>query len=132
MKKIYLLVVLTIAATLAAAQQPTTSSSSQSPPAAKPTPTPTQAPPPPSPAARPTLSEERVYMEASGNKHPQKKIGGLEKFPNKYPDGFITTPAHLDIPDALIKSQPEAKEKILAQADKALQRAPAASSSGST
>src|SRR5215510_4655403 len=132
MKKICLLVVLALAATLAAAQQPTTSSSSQSPSAAKPTPTPTQAPPPPAPAARPTLNDQRAYMEASRIKDPQKKIEALEKFLDQYPDSFMTNSAHLDILDALIKSQPEAKDKILAQADKALQRAPAASSSGST
>ena len=71
-------------------------------------------------------------MEASRIKDPQKKIEALEKFLDQYPDSFMTNSAHLDILDALIKSQPEAKDKILAQADKALQRAPAASSSGST
>src|SRR5262245_53970207 len=124
-----LLIVLTLVATLAAAapQQPTNTSSSQSPSAAKPTPTPT-----PAPVARPTPNDQRAYMEASRIKDPQKKIEALEKFLDQYPDSFMTSSAHLDILDALSKSQPERKDKILAQADKAMQKASGGFSSGYT
>jgi len=131
MKKRCLLIALTLVATLAAAaaQQPTNRSPSQSPSAAKPTPTPT---PTPAPAARPMPADQKVYMEASRIKDPQKKIEALEKFLDQYPDSFTAPTAHMEILDALIKSQPAGKDKILAQADKAMQKASGESSIGST
>src|SRR5262245_21858080 len=130
MKKTCLLAVLTIAATLAvaAAQQPTTNTAPQTPSAAKPTPTP--APPPP--AARPMPADQKAYMDASRIKDPQKKIEALVKFLDQYPESFMTGAANMDILAALIKSQPESKEKILAQADKTLQKSLSVSISGST
>ncbi|MGH9935027.1 MAG: hypothetical protein ACREAM_02205 [Blastocatellia bacterium] len=134
MKKRCLLIVLTLVAALAvaAAQQPTNKPSSQSPSAAKPTPTPTPAPTPapPASAARPMPADQKAYMEASRIKDPQKKIEALEKFLDQYPDSFMTSAAHLDVLDALIKSQPEGKDKILAHADKAMQKASGESSIG--
>jgi len=129
MKKRCLLMVLTLVATIAAAaaQQPTNRPSSQSPSAAKPTPTPTPAP---APAARPMPADQKAYMEASRIKDPQKKIEALEKFLDQYPDSFMTSAAHLDILDALIKSQPEGKDKILAQADRTMQKVTGESSIG--
>lgn len=74
-------------------------------------------------AARPTPTDQKAYTEASRIKDPQKKIAALEKFLEQYPESNMTGSAHLDILDALIKSQPESKDKILARAEAALQKA---------
>jgi predicted Zn-dependent protease len=128
MKKRCLLVVLILAAITASAQQPNTNSQSQTPSAARPTPTPT----PPVPAARPTPADQKAYTDASRIKDPQKKIEALEKFLEQYPDSFMTNRANLDILDALIKSQPESKDKILARAEQAMQNASSPMSSSSS
>jgi tetratricopeptide (TPR) repeat protein len=131
MKKRCLLIVLTLAATLAAAvaQQPTTNPSSPSASAAKPTPTP--APPPP-PAPRTMPPDQRAYMEATRIKEPQKKLEALEKWLEQYPESFNAATVHLDILDTIIKFQPDQKEKILAQADRAMQKAASGFASGNT
>jgi tetratricopeptide (TPR) repeat protein len=131
MKKRCLLAVPILAATAFAAQQPNAIPSSQS-PSARPTPAPKQiAPPPPVPTARPMPADQKAYTEGSRIKDPQKKIEALEKFLEQHPDSQMTAQAHLDILDALIKSQPESKDKILAHAEEATQKAlsPASSSS---
>jgi tetratricopeptide (TPR) repeat protein len=132
MKTKCLFIVLLLAATLvAAAQQPTSSPAGATPPqstsAAKPTPTPA---PQPALAPRPMLPDQKAYMEAARIKDPQKKIEALEKFIDQYPESFMSSNAHLDVLDALIKSQPENKEKILAWADKAMQKAGSGSMNG--
>src|SRR5262245_21950252 len=119
MKKICLLVVVILAATALAAQQQNTKPAPQAPSAAKPTPTP--APPPP--VARPIPADQKAYMDATRIKDPQKKIEALEKFLEQYPDSFMTSGAHMEILAALIKSQPESKDKILARAEMAMQKA---------
>jgi tetratricopeptide (TPR) repeat protein len=129
MKKICLLVVLIFAATALAAQQQPTKPASQSPSAAKPTPTP--APAPPTTAARPMPADQKAFMDASRIKDPQKKIEALEKFLDQYPDSFMTSQAHLDILDSLIKSQPESKDKILARAEQVMQKSPSTASKSS-
>jgi tetratricopeptide (TPR) repeat protein len=130
MKPRCLLLVLIVVATIAAAaQQPTTSSPSQPPSNAKPTPTPTPATP--AAAARVMPPDQKAYSDAARIKDPQKKIEALEKFLEQYPDTFMASSAHLEILDAIIKSQPENKDRILAQADKAMQKAVAGFSSGS-
>ena len=124
-----LLLILTMAATIAvAAQQPTASSPSQTPSNAKPTPTPPT--PQPAPAQRVMPPDQKAYLDAARIKDPLKKIEALEKFLEQFPDSFSVSSAHLDILDALIKSQPENKEKILAQADKAMQKAGTGFSTG--
>jgi hypothetical protein len=130
MKKRCLLIVLTLAATLAAAaaQQPTTNPSSPSATTAKPTPTP--APTPPAPRTMPP--DQRAYMEATRIKDPQKKLEALEKWLDQYPESFMASTIHLDILDTIIKLQPDQKEKILAQADRAMQKAASGFASGNT
>lgn len=136
MKKMCLLTALTIAATLAvaAAQQPAQNPSSQTPSAAKPTPTPAKAqtpPPQPAPVARPMPADQKAYMDAARIKDPQKKIEALEKVLEQYPGSSFTIQVHLEILDALIKSQPESKDKILARADLVMQKSSGGSSSAS-
>lgn len=77
-------------------------------------------------------ADQKAYMDASRIKDPQKKIEALEKFLDQYPESFMTSAANLDILAALIKSQPENKDKILAQADKTMQVAQGASMGSST
>jgi tetratricopeptide (TPR) repeat protein len=127
MKKRCLLVVLTLTAPLAAvaAQQPNTDTSSPPATAARPTPA-------PAPAARPTPADQKAYTEAARIKDTRKKIEALEKFLEQYPESLSASSAHLDILDALIKSRPEAKDKMLAEADMAVQTASSASASGTT
>src|SRR5215813_7261890 len=129
MKKKCLLAVFTLAATMAAAaQQPTTNSAPRTTSAARPTQTTSGAP-----AARQTPADQKVYTEAARIKDPRKKIDALEKFIDQHPESPSASSAHLDIIDALIKSRPEGHERneyILAQADKAIQKASGASASG--
>jgi tetratricopeptide (TPR) repeat protein len=133
MKKRCLPVVLIFAATALAAQQQNTKPAAQAPAAAKPTPTPAQAAPaPPVAANRTAPADQKAYMDASRIKDPQKKIEALEKFLEQYSDSYLIGSAHLDILDALIKSQPESKDKILARAELALQNAPNPQSIGNT
>src|SRR5262245_1846740 len=127
MKKICLLAIPTIAATLitAAAHQPTINTTPQTPSTANPTPTPAP------PAARSMPNDKKAYKDASRIKDPQKKIEALEKFLDQYPESFFTSAAQLAILDAIIKGQPESKDKILAQAEKTLREESGAASSGS-
>src|SRR5262245_42125486 len=127
MKKICLLAIPTIAAALitTAAQQPTTNTTPQNPSTAKPTPTPAP------PAARSMPNDKKAYKDASRIKDPQKRIEALEKFLDQYPESLFTSAAHLAILNAIIKGQPESKDKILAQAEKTLQEESGAASSGS-
>src|SRR5262249_12488864 len=113
----------------AAAQQPTNNPTPQSNTAAKPTPTPAPQPPV---AIRPMASDLKAYTDATRIKDPQKKIEALEKFIDQFPESFYISNAHVDSLDALIKSQPQNKEKILVQADRAIQRSQSPSSSGIT
>jgi tetratricopeptide (TPR) repeat protein len=131
MMKRCLLIVLIFAATALAAQQQNTKPAPQAPTAA--TPTPAQAaPPPPVAATRTAPADQKAYMDASRVKDPQKKIEALEKFLEQYPDSYMTSSAHLDILDAIIKIQPNSKDKILARAELALQKAPSPQSMGSS
>ena len=77
-------------------------------------------------------ADQKAYMDAARIKDPQKKIEALEKFIDQFPESFAISSAHVDLLDALIKSQPENKEKILALADSAIQKSPSPSSSGNT
>ncbi len=92
---------------------------------------PAQPPPPPAPAARSAPADQKAFMDASRIKDPQKKIEALEKFLEQYPESFMTSQAHLAILDALIKSQPQNKDKILARAEMAMQKALSPSMSNS-
>ncbi|MBO0725433.1 MAG: hypothetical protein J2P52_07520 [Blastocatellia bacterium] len=128
MKKSCLFIVLPLAATALtafAAQQQDSKPAAQSPASARPTPTPT-----PAPTARTMSADQKAYMDAARIKDPQKKIDALEKFIEQNPDSSMIVMAHMDILDALIKSQPESKDKILARAELAMQKTsnPASSS----
>ncbi|MGH9753036.1 MAG: tetratricopeptide repeat protein, partial [Blastocatellia bacterium] len=131
MKKSCLLIILILAVTAVAAQQQNTKPSLQAPSDAKPAPTPAQPPPPPVSTARAMPADQKAYADASRIKDPRKKIEALEKFLEQHPDSFMTTRAHLDILDALIKSKPESKDKILARAEQSMQEASSPSSSSS-
>lgn len=76
-------------------------------------------------------ADQKAYTEASRIKNPQKKIEALEKFLEQHPDSNMATQAHLDVLDALIKSQPESEDKILARAEQLMEKAISPSSSSS-
>jgi tetratricopeptide (TPR) repeat protein len=77
-------------------------------------------------------ADRKAFMDAQRIKDPQKKIEALEKFLEQYPDSFMTNQANLEILDALIKIQPESRDKILARAEQAMQKSASPMSNSST
>ena len=85
----------------------------------------TLAPPPPPTQATLSLSPERkAYTDANRLSDPQKKIEALEKFLVDFPKSSMLYSAHGSLMSALIKNQPEQRDKILLHAQKSIDGAP--------
>ena len=87
-----------------------------------------QAPPPPaSPTQAPASStppDRKAYTDANRITDPKKNIEALEKFLADFPKSQNVYAAHGSLMSALIKNQPEQKEKILLHAQRAIDTAP--------
>src|SRR5262249_33772618 len=70
-----------------------------------------------------TSSERKAYSDATRIKEPDKKIEALEKFIADFPKSSSISSAHQTIFETLVKNHPEQKEKILAQAGSAIEKA---------
>jgi hypothetical protein len=67
--------------------------------------------------------DRKAFSEASRIKEPDKKIQALEKFIADFPKSSAVYSAHQAIFETLLKSQPDQKERILEQANKAIEKA---------
>lgn len=86
--------------------------------------TPTPAPSPPA-AARETPSEMKAFADAMKVSDPEKKIEALEKVLIDFPKAAsMSSMAHSAIFDTLVKSLPDKKDRILAQANKVIESTP--------
>jgi len=68
--------------------------------------------------------DRKAYTEATRIKEPDKKITALEKFVADFPKSSSVYSVHQAIFETLVKNQPAQKERILAQAKLALEKAP--------
>ena len=73
----------------------------------------------------PSISPDRkAYIDANRISDPQKKIEALEKFLADFPRSTMLYIVHGSLMSALIKAQPEQREKILLHAQQAIDGAP--------
>lgn len=77
----------------------------------------TQATPPSMPADR------KAYTDANKITDPDKKVEALEKFIADFPKSATVPSAHQAIFDTLVKNRPEQKDKIVANAEKVIEKA---------
>ncbi|MBZ5498593.1 MAG: tetratricopeptide repeat protein [Acidobacteriia bacterium] len=69
--------------------------------------------------------DRKAYAEAAAIKEPDKKIEALDKFAKDFPDSTMVFSAYQAIFDTLVKNYPDQKARILEQAYKAVDKAPA-------
>jgi tetratricopeptide (TPR) repeat protein len=67
--------------------------------------------------------EQKALSEARKIKDPGKKVDALEKYTKDYPNSLTLGSVHEMILDSLIKNWPDQKERILSQAEKAIDSA---------
>ena len=63
-------------------------------------------------------NEDKAYRVAARLLDPQQKIAALEKLLTENPQGSLRLLAHRTILETLVETQPEQKDKILAQANR--------------
>ena len=76
------------------------------------------------PAQTSMTPDRKAYTEANKIKEPDKKIAAMEKFIADFPKSQSVYSAHQAIFETLVKSYPEQKDKILASAGQAVEKAP--------
>ena len=76
----------------------------------------------PQPQALPP--DRKAYSEANRIKEPDKKIEAMEKFMADFPKSSSVSSAHQAIFETLVKSYPDQKDKILANANKMIEKSP--------
>ncbi|HZS08059.1 MAG TPA: hypothetical protein VFD58_24705 [Blastocatellia bacterium] len=76
-------------------------------------------------SAQPPMTPDRkAYSDATKIKEPDKKIEAMEKFITDFPKSQSLYSAHQVIFETLVKNNPDQKDRILANANKALEKAP--------
>ena len=68
--------------------------------------------------------DQKAYTDANRIKDPQKKIEAMEKFVADFPNSFNVYSGHQAIFTTLVKNFPDQKDKILAQAQLAIDKTP--------
>ncbi|HMV47412.1 MAG TPA: hypothetical protein PLD20_12310 [Blastocatellia bacterium] len=68
-------------------------------------------------------ADRKAYTDATKITDPDKKVDALEKFIADFPKNSSVMFAHQTIFDTLVKNHPEQKDKIIANAEKAIEKA---------